>query len=155
MQSRFPDDNWEYGKTCAPYSVFQGFARTSSRISRPGLGKMTGTRVHGHLFAPDRVEFAGGEEVYNGALSDSAQLRDYNPQVFPDQPDLEHAGRAAVLSVRPGRSTGHRLVHRDGFERADFGHLRCLGGAAVPCEPEFRRDPADGGAASEDRGRLS
>lgn len=38
--------------------------------------------MHGHLFAPDRVAFAGGEKVYNGALSDSAKLRDYNPRSF-------------------------------------------------------------------------
>ena len=43
---------------------------------------MTGTRVHGHLFSPDRVEYAGGETVYNGAMSDSAKMRDYNPKSF-------------------------------------------------------------------------
>jgi hypothetical protein len=38
--------------------------------------------VHGHLFAPDRVEFAGRDQVFRGALSDSAALRDYNPEAF-------------------------------------------------------------------------
>jgi len=38
--------------------------------------------VHGHLFAPDRAEFADGQTVVNGALSDSAALRDYNPRGF-------------------------------------------------------------------------
>jgi hypothetical protein len=81
MQSRFPDDKWEYGKTCSPYSVFQGFSDVFDDFET-WLGKMTGTRVHGHLFAPERAEFAGGEEVYNGALSASASLRDYDPRSF-------------------------------------------------------------------------
>ncbi len=81
MQSRFPDDSWEHGKTCAPYSIFQGFADIFEDFET-WLAKMTGTRVHGHLFGPDRVEFAGGETIYNGALSDSATLRDYNPKSF-------------------------------------------------------------------------
>jgi hypothetical protein len=81
MQSRFPNADWENGKTAAPYSVFQGFADVFENFET-WLGKVTGTRVHGHLFAPDRVHFAGGETIYNGALSDSAKLRDYNPRSF-------------------------------------------------------------------------
>jgi hypothetical protein len=81
MQSRFPNADWENGKTAAPYSVFQGFADVFENYDT-WLGKVTGTRVHGHLFAPDRVHFAGGETIYNGALSDSAKLRDYNPRSF-------------------------------------------------------------------------
>lgn len=81
MQSRFPAAEFENGRTAAPYSVFQGFADLFEDFET-WLGKVTGTRVHGHLFAPDRVEFAGGETVYNGGLSDSAALRDYNPRSF-------------------------------------------------------------------------
>ncbi|GGW28879.1 glycosyl transferase [Gemmobacter lanyuensis] len=81
MQSRFPQWNWENGMTAAPYSVFEGFSELFENFDI-WLGKVTGTRVHGHLFAPDRVAFAGGEKVYNGALSDSAKLRDYNPRSF-------------------------------------------------------------------------
>ncbi len=81
MQSRFPNLNWENGMTAAPYSVFEGFADLFENFDT-WLGKATGTRVHGHIFAPERVEFAGGERVYNGALSDSASLRDYNPRGF-------------------------------------------------------------------------
>ena len=81
MQSRFPNADWENGKTAAPYSVFQGFADVFENFET-WLGKVTGTRVHGHLFAPDRVHFAGGETIYNGALSDSTKLRDYNPRSF-------------------------------------------------------------------------
>ncbi len=81
MQSRFPNADWENGKTGAPYSVFQGFAEVFENFDI-WLGKVAGIRTHGHLFAPERAEFASGETVYNGALSDSARLRDYNPKMF-------------------------------------------------------------------------
>ncbi len=81
MQSRHPNENWENGRTAAPYSVFEGFSELFDGFES-WLGKATGTRAHGHLFAPERVEFAGGEKIYNGALCDSAALRDYNPKIF-------------------------------------------------------------------------
>ncbi len=81
MQSRHPNENWENGRTAAPYSVFEGFSDLFDNFEI-WLGKATGTRVHGHLFAPDRVHFAGGDGVYNGAMSDSAEMRDYNPKSF-------------------------------------------------------------------------
>lgn len=81
MQSRFPRQGWENGRTCAPYSVFQGFAELFEDFET-WLEKSAGGRVHGHLYAPERAEFAGGERIYNGALSDSAALRDYDPEGF-------------------------------------------------------------------------
>ncbi len=81
MQSRHPNENWENGRTAAPYSVFEGFADLFDNFEI-WLGKSTGTRVHGHLFAADRIEFAGGEKIYNGAVCDSAAIRDYNPTSF-------------------------------------------------------------------------
>lgn len=81
MQSRFPNGGWENGKTCAPYSVFEGFADLFEDFES-WLGKMVGARVHGSLFAPDRVGFAGRQSVYAGALSGSVKLRDYNPTAF-------------------------------------------------------------------------
>ncbi len=81
MQSRFPNPGWENGKTAGPYSVFEGFAELFEDFDS-WLTKTAGTRVHGHLYAPDRVEFAGGDKIYNGALSDSAAIRDYNPCAF-------------------------------------------------------------------------
>jgi hypothetical protein len=81
MQSRFPNRTWENGKTASPYSVFQGFSELFEDFDQ-WLAKVTGTRVHGHLFAPDRVQFAGGETVFSGGLPDSAAVRDYNPQSF-------------------------------------------------------------------------
>ncbi|MGH1454856.1 MAG: beta-1,6-N-acetylglucosaminyltransferase [Paracoccaceae bacterium] len=81
MQSRFPNYGWENGMTSGPYSVFQGFSDLFEDFE-PWLAKATGARVHGHLFGPKRVEFAGGESVMNGALSDSAAIRDYVPAAF-------------------------------------------------------------------------
>ncbi|MEL7256613.1 MAG: beta-1,6-N-acetylglucosaminyltransferase [Pseudomonadota bacterium] len=81
MQSRFPVEGRENGLTCAQYSVFQGFSDLFENFE-PWLTKVTGTRVHGHLFAPERAEFSDNQTVMNGALSDSATLRDYNPRAF-------------------------------------------------------------------------
>lgn len=81
MQSRFLDQHWENGVTSAPYSVFQGFTELFEDFEN-WLSKASGCRVHGHLFAPQGVEFAGGEKVLNGVLTDSAKLRDYNSQAF-------------------------------------------------------------------------
>ena len=81
MQSRMPRENWENGRTAAPYSVFEGFAELFENFE-VWLGKVAGTRAHGHLFAPHRAEFAGGEIVFNGAMSDSAKMRDYAPRSF-------------------------------------------------------------------------
>ncbi|CAD0184507.1 Core-2/I-Branching enzyme [Ruegeria sp. THAF57] len=81
MQSRFPRHGSENGLTCFPYSVFQGFAELFEDFE-PWLTETTGGRVHGHLFAPNRAEFSGGETIINGALSDCAKLRDYNPTAF-------------------------------------------------------------------------
>ncbi len=81
MQSRFPNSDWENGKTSAQYSVFQGFAELFEDFET-WLGRVVGARVHGHLFAPDRVGFSSGAEVFSGALTDSAAIRDYNPRAF-------------------------------------------------------------------------
>lgn len=81
MQSRFPVETRENGLTCAQYSVFEGFSDLFENFES-WLTKTTGTRVHGHLFGPERAEFSDGQTVINGALSDSAALRDYNPRAF-------------------------------------------------------------------------
>ena len=56
MQSRFPNFGWENGVSSGPYSVFEGFS--------------------------DLFDDFGGQAVMNGAMSDSAKLRDYNPRAF-------------------------------------------------------------------------
>ena len=81
MQSRFPNENWENGVTSASYSVLEGFTELFTDFE-PWLARQTGARVHGHLFAADRVEFEGRQPSFNGALSDSPALRDYNALAF-------------------------------------------------------------------------
>jgi Family of unknown function (DUF5927)/Core-2/I-Branching enzyme len=81
MQSRYPVADRENGRTAAPYSLFEGFGDLFENFET-WLSKATGTRVHGHLFAKDRVHFAGNEKIYNGAVCDSAKSRDYNPTAF-------------------------------------------------------------------------
>ncbi|MCB1338274.1 MAG: glycosyl transferase [Maritimibacter sp.] len=81
MQSRFPNASWENGLTSAHYAVFEGFSELFQDFE-DWLARLTGTRVHGHLFGPERAEFAGGQSVFAGALPDSAALRDYDPRAF-------------------------------------------------------------------------
>ncbi len=101
MQSRFPVENWENGRTCAPYSVFEGFSDLFENFET-WLGKAAGGRVHGHLFGPARAEFAGGETVYNGALCDSAALRDYNPRAFLTSLIWNTRGERQCFQFGPG-----------------------------------------------------
>jgi hypothetical protein len=81
MHSRFPNPGWENGITAAPFSVFQGFNDLFEDFET-WLARRLGTTVHGNLFAPRRVRFSGGADVFAGALSASAKLRDYNPEAF-------------------------------------------------------------------------
>ena len=81
MHSRFPNWDWENGKTCAPYSVFQGFNDLFEDFEY-WLARRLGNRVHGNLFDPNKVQFAGQSDVYSGGLSAAPMLRDYNPPAF-------------------------------------------------------------------------
>ncbi len=81
MQSRFPRAATERSLTAFPYSVFQGFTELFEDFE-PWLTNAIGGRVHGHLFGPERAQFAEDETIINGALSDCATLRDYNPSAF-------------------------------------------------------------------------
>lgn len=81
MQSRLPNAGWENGTTAAPYSVFEGFSDLFPDFES-WLAKRTGATVHGHIMAPDRVAFEGGQTHHVGALSDNAALRDYAPKMF-------------------------------------------------------------------------
>ena len=81
MQSRFPPVADLPYKTAAPYSVFTGFHELYQNFDY-WLGQATGTRSHRHLFAPEKAEFHGAAQVYHGALSNSAKLRDYNQRMF-------------------------------------------------------------------------
>lgn len=101
MQSRMPRENRENGRTAATYSVFEGFAELFDNFEA-WLGKVAGTRAHGHLFAPDRVEFADGETVFNGALSDSARMRDYQPKSFLTNLIWNTRGERQCFQFGPG-----------------------------------------------------
>lgn len=81
MQSRFPIRARGGTRSAASYGVFSGFTELFHDF-QPWLGRALDARVHGHLFAYDRVEFSGGETVFKGGLSDSPTLRDYNPKSF-------------------------------------------------------------------------
>ena len=81
MQSRFPREGLENGKTCGPYAVFEGMSDLFTDFES-WLSRTIGGQIHGHLFAPDRAEFAGREPVFAGALSEDATLRDYNARNF-------------------------------------------------------------------------
>lgn len=109
MQSRFPVEGRENGLTCAPYSVFEGFSDLFENFE-PWLARITGMRVHGHLFAPERAEFSDGQTVMNGALSDSAALRDYNPRAF----------LASLIWNTRGERQCFQLGPRDVFEDIEW-----------------------------------
>lgn len=81
MQSRFPTRARGGALSAAPYGVFSGFAPLFDDF-QPWLARALEARVHGHLFAFDRAQFAGGETIFKGGLSDSPTLRDYNPKSF-------------------------------------------------------------------------
>ncbi len=81
MQSRFPAQRGEASSTVAPYSVFQGFADLFEGFE-PWLAQVSNAQVHGHLFAPERAEFCGGQQILSGAQSDDAGIRDYNPNSY-------------------------------------------------------------------------
>ena len=81
MQSRFPKKDRENGKTAAPYAIFQGFDDLYPDF-RAWLAGRVDADIHGHLFATDRVEFAGDRPIGPGALSDKPAIRDHDPQGF-------------------------------------------------------------------------
>lgn len=81
MQSRFPRDGCENGKTSAPYVVFQGFGDIFIGFEE-WLAAQIDADVHGHLLGPDGAEFAGRPEIGPGAISTSPLIRDRDPQGF-------------------------------------------------------------------------
>lgn len=81
MPGRFPREGFENGVTAAPYTVFHGFGDVFDDF--PGwVARETGSRAHGALFGPGRAVFADGAEMWAGALSAGAPLRDYDPEAF-------------------------------------------------------------------------
>lgn len=105
MISRFPERDHENGKTAGPYSVFQGFTELFTDFEG-WLASVASCRVHGHLFAPARAEFAGRERVHAGALSDNPKLRDYNPRAFLTSLIWATRGERQVFQYGPGDTQG-------------------------------------------------
>jgi hypothetical protein len=146
MQSRFPRRDWENGKTAGPYSIFQGFADVLENFDT-WLSKVAGARVHGRLFAPDGVQFAGGEAVYNGGLSSSAALRDYNARAFLTNLVWTTRGERQCFQMRPDDVTDVL----DFVATDPNAHVSIISGAwAVP----LFRSGLTFGAAREEAARL-
>jgi Family of unknown function (DUF5927)/Core-2/I-Branching enzyme len=101
MQSRFPIRAHGGTQSAAPYGVFAGFTELFHDL-QPWLARALDARVHGHLFAFDRAEFAGGESVFKGGLSDSPTLRDYNPRSFLTNLIWNTRGETQVFQFGPG-----------------------------------------------------
>jgi hypothetical protein len=101
MQSRFPIRAKGGNVSAAPYAVFQGldalFPDFAAWLARVGQA-----RVHGHLFAPDRVAFAGDVPVFKGGLSDSVAVRDYNPRSFLTSLIWNTRGERQCFQFGPG-----------------------------------------------------
>ena len=113
MQSRMPNVGWENGVTSNPYSMFQGFAELFDDFDI-WLNKATGARVHGHLYAPERAIFAGGQTLVNGALSDSAKLRDNQPESFLTSLIWNMRGERQCFQFGPGDNQAiNQMVARD------------------------------------------
>lgn len=101
MQSRFPNRVRGGNRSAAAYGVFEGFNDLFEDF-RPWLTRAADARVHGHLFAPDRVQFANEESVFKGGLSDSASLRDYNPTSFLTNLIWNTRGETQCFQFGPG-----------------------------------------------------
>lgn len=80
-QGRFPRSNTETRRTARPYAVMQGFDKVIPGFETWLAGQVDAD-VHGHLFSPERAEFAGRPAIGPGALPSDAKLRDYDPQAF-------------------------------------------------------------------------
>lgn len=103
MQSRYPREGWEHGVTAGPYSVFEGFTELFENWET-WLARMTGARVHGHLFAPQRVEWEGGQTTFAGVLTDNPRIRDHNAQMFLRNLIWNTRGERQCFQFGPGDS---------------------------------------------------
>jgi hypothetical protein len=81
MHSRYPNIAQANGIAAVPYSVMQGYDALFPEFEN-WLAQQTDAEVHGHLYAKDKAHFADGGDVFRGALSGNARLRDYNAQGF-------------------------------------------------------------------------
>ena len=108
MQSRMPRIDSSGSKTAGPYAVFSGFDHMFENFEH-WLGQVLGTRVHGHLFAPEAVQFHGGAKVWHGAISNSAAIRDYNPRMFLTNLLWATRGERQCFAYGPEDSMDHEV----------------------------------------------
>jgi len=128
MQSRFPNQGWENGVTAARYSVFEGFTELFEDFET-WLGRATGARVHGHLFHPERAEFADGQSTINGALSDRPGLRERNSKAFLTNLIWNTRGERQCFQFGPGDTQGISWV----IATDPNAQISCITGAwAIP-----------------------
>lgn len=104
-QGRFPRQQ-ETGKTASPYAIAYGFTDLFPAF-QSWLAARLDADVHGHLFNPDMVEFAGGVRVGPGCLSDSPALRDRDPRSFLTS--LVRSSRRSPVMMFSARD--HRKLH--------------------------------------------
>ncbi len=113
MAGRFPNEGFENHVTAAPYAVFHGFDDLYADF-QIWLSETIGTRAHGHLFAPENVEFAHGQAGFSGCLTTSAALRDYNPESFLTNLIWNTRGEHQSFLFSPRDSQGiSKLLARD------------------------------------------
>ncbi|WP_240608031.1 beta-1,6-N-acetylglucosaminyltransferase [Pararhodobacter oceanensis] len=148
MASRFPVKNRENGKTAEPYSVFQGFTEVFQDFEG-WLAAVASCRVHGHLFAPHKAEFAGREKIFTGGLSDNATLRDYNPRAFLTNLLWSTRGERQCFQFGPADTQGHRFDLLSFMASDSNAQISVISGAwAVPLylsgkdSTEVRREAA-------------
>jgi hypothetical protein len=101
MQSRLPTRQYGGTQSAAPYGVIEGLADLFEDFPA-WLARAVDARVHGHLFALERVQFAGGDAVFKGGLSNSASLRDYDPRSFLTNLIWNTRGETQCFMFGPG-----------------------------------------------------
>jgi hypothetical protein len=97
---RYPDAARAEPVTAAPHAVLVGVTATLPGVA-DWLTAAQGARVHGRLFAPDGVQFAGGDAVGPGGLSVAAALRDHDPRAFLRNLVWATRGEMQVWSLDP------------------------------------------------------
>lgn len=100
-QARFPRRDAENGKTPAPYAVLAGLDDLFPGLDS-WLARATGLTVHGRLFGPGRVAFAGGAAGAPGGLCDAPALRDHDPRAFLTNLLWGARGDRLAFAARPG-----------------------------------------------------
>ncbi|NRA99485.1 MAG: glycosyl transferase [Rhodobacteraceae bacterium] len=113
MAGRHPRDNALVAVSAAPYWVFQGVETVFPGFSS-WFSSFSGAQVHGHLFAPDRVEFADSQSMTSGSLTDLPTLRDYRPGQFLTNLIWNTRGERQAFHFGPGdRQAVTKTIKRD------------------------------------------